>query len=359
MPIIKNQNLHIKNREISEKLRFFFWTILVVGCVFLISSCSSSYHDHFFRENIDLKTWKNIVSSEPYIARWELISLPNPTTQQDLIKDIENAKKRIWIEIYTWTEAAKILDPILNAHNRWVDIRIVLEWNVFGTPYINTPIVKKLQQAWIEVIYADNHRYAFTHAKFWIIDDTYFISTGNWTASFFNKNREYIYADSDEQTRWFLEKIFLSDSAHLGFKDATMIPDHIVISPLDTRKKISRLIQSAKSNIVLYVQTLSDDEMLSLLSESSKKWIKIHICTADNESNAENIAKFPELSWKMIRKPYLHAKVIVIDDSIVFVWSHNLTNNAIENNREMGIIIKNRDDIVRKIDADFKTDKCR
>jgi hypothetical protein len=113
------------------------------------------------------------------------------------------------------------------------------------------------------VVYADNHRYTFTHAKFWIIDDMYFISTGNWTASFFTKNREYIYQDSDVYTRSFLEMIFLSDSDHLGFRDIAKIPSHIVMSPLDSREKLTEFISSAKKNIILYVQTLDDVELLS------------------------------------------------------------------------------------------------
>jgi hypothetical protein len=92
---------------------------------------------------------------------------------------------------------------------------VVLEGNVFGTPRINMPIAKKLKEAAIPVIYADNHRYSFTHAKFWIIDDSYSISTGNWTASFFTKNREYIYSDKDILTLAFLEQIFIADSTHM------------------------------------------------------------------------------------------------------------------------------------------------
>gem|GEM_PF-2045825 len=66
----------------------------------------------------------------------------------------------------------------------------------------------------ISVKYTDNNRYVFTHAKFWLIDEDYYISTGNWTRSFFTKNREYIYRGSDESTRKFLEKIFQVDFAH-------------------------------------------------------------------------------------------------------------------------------------------------
>lgn len=86
---------------------------------------------------------------------------------------------------------------------------------MFGTPKINIPVFRKLNEAGIPVVYTDNHRYSFTHAKFWIIDDAYSISTGNWTVSFFDKNREYIYHDSDANTLHFLEQIFLADFTHI------------------------------------------------------------------------------------------------------------------------------------------------
>lgn len=45
-------------------------------------------------------------------------SLPDTTTQSRLIDSIDSAKKRIWIEIYTWTEAAHLMDPIVRAKKR-------------------------------------------------------------------------------------------------------------------------------------------------------------------------------------------------------------------------------------------------
>jgi phosphatidylserine/phosphatidylglycerophosphate/cardiolipin synthase-like enzyme len=43
------------------------------------------------------------------------------------VSAINGAKKRIWIETYTWTDAAKLLEPIIQAKKRSVDIRVVLE----------------------------------------------------------------------------------------------------------------------------------------------------------------------------------------------------------------------------------------
>ncbi len=333
--------------------------LYIIFLLFLISGCTSPYHEHFWRENIELTSPKKTVSGELFASDGQLETLPNTYTQKDLISRIDKAHNRIWIEIYTWTDAAKLTDPIIRARQRWVDIRVVLEGNVFGTPRINMPVAKKLKEAGIWVIYADNHRYSFTHAKFWIIDDTYSISTGNWTASFYTKNREYIYTSTDIATMNFLENIFIADSTHMGYKDISQIPSHIVISPLNARIELEWLILSAHESLLLYVQTLDDDHIIELIGQLIASGKKVEICTADNDSNRIRQTEFPSWHWRIIRKPYLHAKVIIVDNARIFIGSHNLTTNAIENNREMGIILSQRSDIVERIQADFIWDGCR
>jgi cardiolipin synthase len=220
-------------------------------------------------------------------------------------------------------------------------------------------VARKLKDAGILVVYADNQRYSFTHAKFWIIDDTYSISTGNWTASFFTKNREFIYHNSDIGTLHFLEQIFIADKTHMGYKNVSNVPSHMVVSPIDARNKIEALMLSTQEELIIYVQTLDDEHILSIVQELYSKKIHITICTADNESNAARMFQFPELSWKSIRKPYLHAKVIIVDHSKLFIGSHNLTTNAIENNREMGIILDQPNNMIHQIENDFIHDGCR
>jgi phosphatidylserine/phosphatidylglycerophosphate/cardiolipin synthase-like enzyme len=131
-----------------------------------------------------------------------------------------------------------------------------------------------------------------------------------------------------------------------------------VISPLDTRTKIESLIHSTEKELMIYIQTLDDDHILSVLQNLQSENKKVTICTADNESNVRRMLEFPNLHWKKIRKPYLHAKVIIVDHSRIFIGSHNLTTNAIENNREMGIILANVPKIITQIENNFIQDKC-
>ncbi len=323
-----------------------------------ITSCSSTYHEHFFREHPELAP-SYVLSGQIFQSDGEIESLPNQTSQSRLIWRLDAAKARIWIEMYTWTDAAKLVDPIIRAHIRWVDVRVILEWNVYGTPSINASVTKKLKNAGITVVYADNKRYTFTHAKFWIIDDAYFISTGNWTASFFTKNREYIYHNRDPGTRAFLEAVFLADAAHLGYRDISHIPPQMVVSPMNSRVKIEQLLLSTQKELLIYVQTLDDAHILSIIEQLSLEKKHITICTADNESNQARKWQYPYWSWKTIRKPYLHAKVIIVDHTTLFIGSHNLTTNAIENNREMGIILSHPNTMIHQIESDFTRDHCR
>jgi cardiolipin synthase A/B len=139
--------------------------------------------------------------------------LPSQDIKNQFIQRINTTKKRIWIEIYTWTDK-DILDSVIRAHRRGVDVRVILEPNVYGTPRINSPTYKSLTSAGIDVVYADGYRYTFTHAKFFILDDEFYISTGNLTYSLFTKNRDIIYRSYDSQILDFLSAVFLADSAH-------------------------------------------------------------------------------------------------------------------------------------------------
>lgn len=155
----------------------------------------------------------------------------------------------------------------MNAKNRGVDVQISLEGNVYGTPAINRPVYEFFKQHNIKVSYTDNNRFTFTHAKFWIIDDIYAISTGNWTRSFFDKNREYIFLGRDNSTRNFLEFIFQKDFLHESFSQLSDIPPQVVISPLNARQKILEFISKTQDSIYIYVQSITDPEVIAALEK--------------------------------------------------------------------------------------------
>lgn len=329
---------------IRKKFIFGFFAI------FFVASCSSAYDEHFYNERNNESL--PVVWYWDFTNSWEIISFPNEQKENIIINKINAAQKNIFIEIYTFTRIQSIFDALVEARKRGVDVRILLEGNVYGTPAINNNAFYFFRENNIPVAFTDNNRYTFTHAKFWIIDDEYGISTGNWTRSFFDKNREYIYFWKDSTTKNFLQKIFERDFSHQGFVQTSDIPTQIVMSPIDSRQKIENFISNSKSELWLYVQTISDERILELIHEKSNAWVKIHICSADNEESRATAWNF-SWNWKFAINPYLHAKIMLSDSGNIFIWSENFTQNALDNNREMWIFLKNRIDIYNKIREDI------
>lgn len=256
-----------------------FFAIFVL--VFALCSCTQRYQTHFYNQRNQEN--QNIADSGDFSFSGKILTFPNLQQENFLISAIQNAKNRIFIEIYSFTKNEKIFQALVDAKNRGVDVKILLEGLVYGNPTINVPAEKFFRTNNIPVKYADNNRYTFTHAKFWLIDDAYFISTGNWTRSFFSKNREYIYTDSDATTRDFLEKIFQRDFAYEGFMQKTEIPPHIVMSPLNSREKIQDFIKNTKKEIFVYVQSVTDEEILQTLENIAKNGVRVRVCTAKNQ----------------------------------------------------------------------------
>lgn len=315
-------------------------------------SCTREYDDHFFAERTEsTDTWSTYRS---YTSWAEIFVLPSNNVKKELISAIDTAESRIWIEIYMWTDK-DLLSAIINAKQRGVDVRVLLEWNVYGTPKINVPVFQTLRSHDIPVKYTNNYRFTFTHAKFFLIDNRYYVSTGNFTRSFFQGNREFIFSDRDADMLWFFELLFEADFAHQNFADYTKKPQNIILSPYDAREQIEGMIQSAKKSVFVYVQTLQDPRILEILGEKHAQWLDIRICTADNESskNKENPKSLP---WAIVKKPYLHAKILLIDGRVFFLWSQNFTTNALENNREVGVFFAASWSLYQTLESQYKKD---
>lgn len=77
-----------------------------------------------------------------------------------------------------------------------------------------------------------------------------------------------------------------------------------------------------------------------MLEKKSHAGIDVRICQANTQDSGDMQQKFWEnYTFKMawLKKPYLHAKLILRDDEEIFLGSVNFTSNALDNNREFAI----------------------
>lgn len=315
----------------------------------ILASCSE-YRDYYRGEHTQYTTGDYISASgsDP-----EMYVLPDVKVKDALVSQFDSAKSRIWVEIYTWTERDTV-DALIRAHNRWVDTRVVLEGNVYGTPRINNDTFEKLEWAGILVTYADNDRYNFTHAKFWIVDDMYCVSTGNLTYSSFQKNRDIIVCDTQREVLSILENTYTADQKRIQPVFSGAIPANIAMSPINMRSGIEQFIQDAQKTLFVYVQSVTDDAMLELLEQKSTSWVDVRLCVADNDSLwSLSGYTFP---ISRVKKPYLHAKAILRDGKYLMIGSINLTQNALDHNREVSLFYQNVPKIYNSAEAVFFND---
>lgn len=322
--------------------------LILVSFFLLLSSCSNEYIAFHSQNNAYLESKTSVSQQvEKYdISKiWErdveLFSLPDKKWVDKIVNFIDNAKKRIYLEVYILTEK-RIIEALVKAKSRWVDIRIILEKNVFWSPKINDKAMQTLLWAGISAIYSSEDNYTFTHSKFYIIDDFFLVSTGNMSHSTFVTNKEFFVKSDNIPDLKLLEKLFLDD---FNYKKSIICDYNLMSSPNCSREVIRNLLKSAKSSIYIYNQEISDEQILSILREQKKKWLDIKLIIWDINKVKKNnqISKdLKNLGIEVIspKKPYIHAKLVLIDTSYIYVWSVNFTTNSFDNNREVWVIFK-------------------
>jgi cardiolipin synthase len=119
-----------------------------------------------------------------------------------------------------------------------------------------------------------------------------------------------------------------------------------------TAATVIDLIGQARREILLVSYAINNDPLIEgALAAAAERGVEITILAERREDNPSYNAvgvPFPglrafRLRWPARRRPpgaSLHAKIIVVDDSIALVGSANFTSRAMESNLECGILMR-------------------
>ncbi len=220
-------------------------SLLFVLPLFFLASCTNEYIE-FHKQKQVLQTEKQNTEtalrdfsvSDIEDREVEILTTPDKKILDRLVSMINGTKQAVYIEVYILTEK-RIIQALKDAKKRGVDVRVVLEKNVFGATSINSSTFKTLQSVDIEVTYDNSKLYNFVHTKLLLIDDTYVITTGNLSYASFTTNREFYVIGKNEADFKVLRNIFLAD---FELKEIFESTTNLVISPINSRKKIETLL---------------------------------------------------------------------------------------------------------------------
>lgn len=277
-------------------------------------------------------------------ANIQLFTQPD-TGRQPLLDAINSAQKEIMVEVYILSDK-QIIDALVQAHQRGVQVYVMLEQHPFGGGNLNNASEKKLAAEGIKFEWT-NPAFALTHEKSMVIDGSKaFILSQNLSASSFTKNREYDVIDTDTADVTEVRDIFMADWQRQNFEPPST---HLIVSPKNSRSGITSLINAAVKSIDIEIEDINDSSIVAALSDIAKTR-QVRIITPplnDVQSNSEALHELVSagVQVRTISSPYIHAKLILVDDSKAYIGSVNLSSQSMDENRELGIILSQQDSI--------------
>jgi phosphatidylserine/phosphatidylglycerophosphate/cardiolipin synthase-like enzyme len=263
-----------------------------------------------------------------------------------ILKAIDSAKKSVRLKMYLFTRD-NVRDALINAAKRGVHVRILMELNPYGGTTTNVDLFNAVKGTPVQMRWA-SFDFRFTHEKSLVIDDQIaFIMTHNITASSFNANREYGVIDARADDVAEIIRVFEADweKQPIDLKNP-----RLVWSPINARQKLIELMDSAKVSLDLEQNEWYAQEIVEHVVAAQKRGVKVRgifsprdpITADDAEPNRELIRQNGG-QVKYMRSPYIHAKMFLVDGQRAFVGSVNVSDNSLNNNRELGIIFDQAD----------------
>lgn len=275
--------------------------------------------------------------------------------RKPMLEAINNAKKEIFVEVYLLSDK-QIIEALDSAENRGVDVRVLLEKNPFGGGNLNNIAERTLREKEVNVKWA-NSKYDLTHQKSMVIDAAYaFILNQNLTAAASTKNREFNIIDTNPEDVEEIRNIFLADWER---RDYNPKETHLILSPINSRSALTTLIKSARKSIEIEMEYIEDEEIVNLLTQRAKD-VSVDLIVptfSQFPANKEAVGRLVEggAEVRNVSSPYIHAKMILIDDKKAYVGSINFSTQSMDENRELGIMVTQTESI-EEINNTFSSD---
>ncbi|MBI4789743.1 MAG: hypothetical protein HY782_22150 [Chloroflexi bacterium] len=275
-----------------------------------------------------------------------------------IVKAIDRAQKSVRLKMYLFTSDA-VREALVAAAKRSVDVRILMELNPYGGSTYNVDLYNAVKGTPVKMRWA-SYDFRYTHEKSLVIDDRIaFIMTHNITSSSFNANREYGVIDSRADDVAEIVKVYEADWEKI---QPDLPTPRLVWSPINARQKWIALIDSAQRSIEIEQNEWIAPEIVNRVVAAAKRGVQVRAIFSPRDPLSEDNAEpYRELvrqaggQVKYMDDPYVHAKMFLVDGQRAFVGSVNVSDNSLQNNRELGIIF-DQADAVQVIRQTFERD---
>ena len=307
----------------------------------------------FFVDPLKYTSSQNVCVNEPCLALVELIN---------------NAQHTIDFAVYGFEKEEKIQQALLNAKERGVKIRGVVDKTADNKSYYKDTdtLAKKLQN--VKNDYTDSskrpkkYREGIMHNKYFIVDGTY-VWTGsmnispncityNANVSVLIKSPELAKAFENDFEQMYAGKFHTQKKGPSKTKivvtdDMTEIKPFFLPEDKNTAAEIINLINGAKEYIYVPIFYLTYQDYANALIRAKKRGVDVKVIVdATSVKNPSTVHKKLQKEGIEVKVENwggkMHMKSLIVDNEYIVVGSMNFTKSGYGLNDENTLIIKNK-----------------
>ena len=270
-------------------------------------------------------------------GRRDLFVLPDDGAAV-VLDELARAERTIDIAVYLLT-SDDVVASLDAAVERGIRVRVLLEPDPYGGFGDVEADAAHLRALGVEVRFSGKD-VRFGHIKTFVVDDRVALVTSlNLTNAALTANRELGVISTEPDVVSTAVTLFEADWSSAAFDD----PGALVISPLNSRETVERLIASAESTIDVYAEVIRDEAVVTRLIARSSDGVAIRVIVPD-EISPDDAGIYARLTSagvqvRSIRSPYQHAKMLLVDGERALIGSINFTQTSMDDNREAGIVL--------------------
>lgn len=305
-------------------------------------------------------------SLAPLNGHLRLFVTPDAEGHQVVIEAIKQAKRSIHMVMFHLTDKA-VVRALVKARSQGKEVKVILDRASLRTPRL-ARAARDLRAGGVEV-HESSPEFTISHEKAMLVDGKKtLIMSMNMTRTF-ARTRDYGLVVESPTVAQEFDEVFAADwQDRRAFRPIHSCAN-LVYSPLESGPRLQAMIRSARRTLVCTTENLGDVGILEALREAARRGVRVRVLVPemDLDPNPRRNEKYvsrlrqggvdarvmPAPSTP--QRPYMHAKIILVDGSMGFIGSINLSHNSIARARELGVLFSDSE-ILRSVLATFEAD---
>jgi phosphatidylserine/phosphatidylglycerophosphate/cardiolipin synthase-like enzyme len=236
-----------------------------------------------------------------------------------------------------------VVNDLISREKAGVQVRVILD---AAHTSVNGSAYSALQAGGVGVTYSSS-AFVYTHQKTITVDGAEsYISTGNLDSTYYSTSRDYGVFDTNSADVAAIGQVFNADYAKTSITPSDGAD--LVWSPADSQTRLLALINGAQHSLDIEQEEFGDSALVNAVVAAANRGVKVRVVVENPSSYTSEINQVTAAGGTVTGYSdpsgfYIHAKAIIADygtpAAAVFLGSENFSDNSLNHNRELGLII--------------------